>query len=173
MVTHDRATAGRTGRVRQSGWLEGHIYGHSPIAAYIEAATWIESLCGEAQDGKQMKEFMTIAKALADESRSRILMFLHGGELCVCQLIELLELAPSTVSKHMSILYQAGLVETRKEGRWVYYRLAGEGASPCALSAIAWLCKCAEKDQKIIEDNRKVEAVRAADLMDLCSHYHR
>ena len=120
-----------------------------------------------------MKEFMSIVKAVADESRSRILMFLHGGELCVCQLIDLLELAPSTVSKHMSILYQAGLVETRKEGRWVYYRLAGEGASPCALSAIAWLRKCVEKDPRIIKDNGKVKAVRAADPKDLCCHYRR
>ena len=119
-----------------------------------------------------MKEYMTIAKALADESRSRILMFLHGGELCVCQLIELLELAPSTVSKHMSILYQAGLVETRKEGRWVYYRLVGEGASPCALPAIAWLQRCVERDPQIIKDNKKVRAVRGMDRKDLCGHYH-
>jgi DNA-binding transcriptional ArsR family regulator len=45
------------------------------------------------------------------------------GELCVCQIIELLGLVPSTVSKHMSILKQAGLVENRKEARWMYYRL--------------------------------------------------
>jgi len=53
-------------------------------------------------------------------------MMLSGGELCACQIIEMLGLAPSTVSKHMSILRQAGLVETRKEGRWIYYRLAEE-----------------------------------------------
>jgi len=120
-----------------------------------------------------MKEFMSIVKAMADESRSRILRFLHAGELCVCQLIDLLELAPSTVSKHMSVLYQAGLVETRKEGRWVHYRLAGEGASPCALSAIAWLRKCAEKAPRIVEDGKKAKAVRAADPKDLCCHYRR
>lgn len=120
-----------------------------------------------------MKDFLTVAKALADENRARILMFLHGGELCVCQLIELLELAPSSVSKHMSILYHAGLVETRKENRWVYYRLAGEGASPYARSAIAWLCQCAEQDPRIVEDGKKAKAVRAADPKDLRGHYHR
>lgn len=120
-----------------------------------------------------MKEFTSIVKALADENRSRILMFLRGGELCVCQLIELLELAPSTVSKHISILYQAGLVETRKEGRWVYYRLAGEGASPHARSAIAWLCSCAENDPRIIRDKEKAQTVRAANPKDLCCHYRR
>ena len=69
-----------------------------------------------------MLDFMAIAKSLADENRVRLLLALQKQELCVCQLIELIGLAPSTVSKHMSILKQAHLVETRKEGRWVYYR---------------------------------------------------
>lgn len=70
-----------------------------------------------------VKEFIAGAKALSDESRVRALLALKNGELCVCQIIELLGLAPSTVSKHMSILKQAGLVESRKEDRWIYYRL--------------------------------------------------
>jgi ArsR family transcriptional regulator len=49
-------------------------------------------------------------------------MMLCDGELCVCQLIKMLGLAPSTVSKHMSILRQARLVQARKEGKWMYYR---------------------------------------------------
>jgi len=77
-----------------------------------------------------MREFMAIAKALADESRTRVLMFLRGGELCVCQIVEMLGLAPSTVSKHMAILHQARLVESRKDGRWTYYRLPKEDAPP-------------------------------------------
>ena len=71
-----------------------------------------------------MREFIDINKALSDESRVRALLALRDQELCVCQLIELLGLAPSTVSKHMTILKQAGLVEGRKDGRWIYYRLA-------------------------------------------------
>ena len=68
-----------------------------------------------------MRDFMAIVKALADENRVRALMALRERELCVCEIIELLGLAPSTVSKHLSILYQAGLLESRKDGRWVYY----------------------------------------------------
>ena len=120
-----------------------------------------------------MREFMTIAKALADESRSRILMLLRSGELCVCQLIELIGLAPSTVSKHMAVLHQAGLIESRKEGRWVYYRLSGKDASPCARSAIEWLQSCVQRDPLIAEDARKASAVRKADPKDLCVHYKR
>ena len=86
-----------------------------------------------------MKEFIAITKALADESRVRLLLALEERELCVCQLIELLGLAPSTVSKHMSILKQAGLVDMRKEGRWAYYRVAG-GDSPVSVTAALQLC---------------------------------
>ena len=58
-----------------------------------------------------MRDFLAIAKALSDASRVRILMFLKDGELCVCQVVEMLNLAPSTVSEHMAILHRAGLVE--------------------------------------------------------------
>ena len=75
-----------------------------------------------------MREFMNITKALADENRVRTLLALRKGELCVCQITELFGLAPSTVSKHLSILFQAGLVESRKEGRWIYYQLPGRNA---------------------------------------------
>ena len=61
-----------------------------------------------------MRELMSIVKALGDENRVRAVMALRNRELCLCQIIELLGLAPSTVSKHMSILKQARLVDTRK-----------------------------------------------------------
>ena len=81
-----------------------------------------------------MRDFMYITKALADESRVRMLMALRGGELCVCQITELFGFAPSTVSKHLSILFQAGLVESRKKDRWIYYQLPGKNA-PAAVRA--------------------------------------
>ena len=64
-----------------------------------------------------MRDFIAVARALADEGRVRILLALRGRELCVCEITELLRLAPSTVSKHMSILKQADLVAGRKDGR--------------------------------------------------------
>ena len=83
-----------------------------------------------------MREIMTIVKALADENRVRALMALRAGELCVCQIIELLQLAPSTVSKHMTVLKQARLVESRKQGRWTYYQARRQRGEPwCAGSA--------------------------------------
>ena len=70
-----------------------------------------------------MRELLAAMKALADENRLRVVRALKGRELCLCQIVELLGLATSTVSRHMSILHQARLVESRKEGRWTYFRL--------------------------------------------------
>jgi len=75
-----------------------------------------------------MREFMAITKALSDPGRVRILLALRRGELCVCQITELFGLAPSTMSKHLSVLHQGGLIASRKAERWVYYRLPDETA---------------------------------------------
>ena len=118
-----------------------------------------------------MREFMTICKALADENRVRALLFLRGGELCVCQVIEMLGLAPSTVSKHMAVLYQAGLVASRKEGRWVHYRLLGKEAPPRIRATIRWLEECLAADPRAAEDAKRLKTVRRLDLSDLCIKY--
>jgi len=114
---------------------------------------------------------MQIAKALADENRVRILMSLDNSELCVCQIIHLLRLAPSTVSKHISILYQAGLVDSRKEGRWVYYRLPDKKASPLASAAIDWMRRCLDKAHGIADDRKRLKTIRAMNPRDLCKAY--
>ncbi len=101
-----------------------------------------------------MRSFLSLTKALSDESRVRALLALREGERCVCELIELLDLAPSTVSKHMSILSQAGLVECRKEGRWHYFRLVGEEASPQVRETLEWV-RVVLKDSKVVEQDRK------------------
>ena len=118
-----------------------------------------------------MKEFMSVAKSLADENRVRALLFLRGGELCVCQIVEMLHLAPSTVSKHMTVLHQAGLVESRKEGRWMYYRLAGRGAPSCVRDAIRWVGKCLEKDPQVLADAKRLGKVCKMSKEDLCLCY--
>lgn len=71
-----------------------------------------------------MDLFILQAKAISDITRLRMLKLLEGGELCVCEIMEVLNLVQSTASKHLNILKMAGLVESRKEGTWSYYRLA-------------------------------------------------
>src|ERR1017187_7221762 len=85
-----------------------------------------------------MRDCLNITKALSDENRLRMLMALRDGELCVCQLTELMGLAMSTVSKHLSILYQAGLVAARKDARWMYYSLPRKGVSAVAGEDAGW-----------------------------------
>ena len=85
-----------------------------------------------------MREFMAVTKALADPNRVRILLALRRGELCVCQITELFGLAPSTVSKHLSILHHAGMIQSRKSERWVYYRLPDRTAPVAVREALDW-----------------------------------
>jgi ArsR family transcriptional regulator len=115
-----------------------------------------------------VRELVTITKALADENRIRLLAALQHGELCVCQLIALLELAPSTVSKHMSILWHARLVESRKHGRWVFFQLAGENAMPQARAALAWTLNSLKDDPGIERDRKRLEEILAMDPEAVC-----
>ena len=117
-----------------------------------------------------MKSYLAITKALADSNRSRVLLFLGRGELCVCQIIEMLGLAPSTVSKHLTILHQAGLVESRKEGRWIYYRLP-DTPDACLADALRWVRACLEDEPRIVADGKRLEAVMKVNRDDLCARY--
>ena len=115
-----------------------------------------------------MRDLLNITKALADENRLRMLMALKGGEVCVCQLTELMGLAMSTVSKHLSILYQAGLVNARKEGRWMYYSLPGKGAPTATREAVAWVRRSLDGQERIGEDGKRLKKVLAMDVGELC-----
>jgi ArsR family transcriptional regulator, arsenate/arsenite/antimonite-responsive transcriptional repressor len=115
-----------------------------------------------------MREVVMIAKALSDENRVRILAILEGRELCVCQVIELLGLAPSTVSKHLSILKQARLVDGRKHGRWMYYRLADEDVPAVAKDAISWALSGLGRDQQRARDAERLLQILTIDPEVLC-----
>jgi ArsR family transcriptional regulator len=120
-----------------------------------------------------MREFMAITKALADEHRVRMLLALRDGELCVCRITELFGLAPSTISKHLSILHQAGLADSRKAGRWIYYSLPGKGASAPALQAIRWATAALAGDPRTAEDAARLKKVLAMDPVELCKRHSR
>ena len=120
-----------------------------------------------------MRDFMAVIKALADENRVRILMALTGRELCVCQIVELLGLATSTVSKHMSVLKQARLVDSRKHGRCVYYRPADREVLPEAAEATALVVKSVANDGQIQEDAERLEQILQIDTEELCRRHSR
>jgi DNA-binding transcriptional ArsR family regulator len=115
-----------------------------------------------------MREFMNLTKALADANRVRALLALQQGELCVCQLTELFGLAPSTMSKHLSVLYQAGLVTQRKDGRWIYYALPDADAPVAVREAIDWATQSLERNPCITEDRQRLKQVLRQNPAELC-----
>jgi ArsR family transcriptional regulator len=75
-----------------------------------------------------MKTTARIFKALSDETRLRILCLLLEGELCVCDLMAVLQLPQSTVSRHLAYLKNSGWVDDRRCGVWMYYSIADKGS---------------------------------------------
>lgn len=107
-------------------------------------------------------------KAAGDATRLRILRMLEGGPLCVCQVVEVLGLSQSTVSKHLVLLKDAGLIQGEKRGKWVFYRrLAGErGTFPGALGGL--LSDFLHRERRAAEDLRKTRHPRVKKLAACC-----
>ena len=118
-----------------------------------------------------MRDILSITKALSDESRLRALIAVKDGDLCLCQIIQVLGLSPATVSKHMDILERAGLVQRRREGKWRYYRLADGAKDRPATRALAWLLAELRGDPRVKEDARRIRTVRRQDLGELSACY--
>jgi ArsR family transcriptional regulator len=115
-----------------------------------------------------MRELLAVTKALADENRVRSIGLLRKRELCLCQIVEVLGLAPSTVSKHMSILHQARLVESRKEGRWAYFRLAEDDAPAEARQALDIVLASLARDKQGQADQQRLKSVLKLEPEELC-----
>jgi DNA-binding transcriptional ArsR family regulator len=116
-------------------------------------------------------DLVEAAKGLAHPARLRLLGMLSRGELCVCQMIAVLGLAPSTVSQHLSVLAHGGLVAERKEGKLVFYRLREDGAAAALLPPILGLLTedpTARSDRAVVARLRRVEvSVLCAAGLDL------
>lgn len=96
-----------------------------------------------------MRELVQVMKALSDPGRLKVLKMLEAREMCACEIISLLGLAQPTVSRHLKVLADAGLVTGRKVGSWVHYRLAPAPASPYARAMLAALPGWLEGDPEI------------------------
>lgn len=115
-----------------------------------------------------IETFETVAKAVADPSRIRILKLLEAGELCVCQLTAVLDLATPTVSKHLAALKAAGLLQQRRDGKWVHYRLAERRLNDHAHLFLALLRDSLADDPTIAGDRRTLARVNAVPIGVLC-----
>lgn len=108
-----------------------------------------------------MKKVAQIASALGDNSRLRIIWMLEEGPRCVCQLTEVLELAPSTVSRHLLVLRQAGLIDSFKQGRWIFYYLAC--ADSAAANALKWVLGELAASNLASQDRQRLTQVQVPD----------
>ncbi|MFH1852882.1 MAG: metalloregulator ArsR/SmtB family transcription factor [Candidatus Neomarinimicrobiota bacterium] len=106
-----------------------------------------------------MRTEVKLFKALSDTNRIRILKMLEVRPLCVCEITEILGLAPSTVSKHLSLLRDANLIADSKDGKWVNYHLLPETADSPAGQLLKLVSEWLPDDETIRGDRYKATAV--------------
>jgi ArsR family transcriptional regulator len=111
-----------------------------------------------------MKSFLKVMKALSDPNRVKIIKLLQQKMMCVCELQGALKIAQPTVSKHLKILEEAGMVDYAKDGLWVNYFLADGSASPYASSVLGNLKHWLEEDPEIAELLKKVPLLNREEL---------
>lgn len=113
-----------------------------------------------------MPTLTTIAHALSDPNRIRLLVACLDQERCVCQLVELIDLSNASISKHLATLKNAGLLESRREGRWVHYQTP---STPDAIitDAFAFIRTHALSDHQIQADQIKLREIDAIDPTEL------
>jgi ArsR family transcriptional regulator len=106
--------------------------------------------------GRDLLAVDRIFKALADPTRVRILGLLAAGEICVCHIHDSLRLPQSLVSRHLAYLRRAGLVEARKEGFWVHYRIA-EPRDELTRTLLAGVYHCIGHLPTVSKDAKRLE----------------
>ena len=115
-----------------------------------------------------LRDYESVMKAAADPTRVRILKILEGGEMCVCQVIAILSLGQSTVSKHLFLLRAAGLIKDRRDRKWVHYSLKRGGDSPYAARMLRNLRGWLNDDPVIAKDRERAATARAIGPIAIC-----
>ncbi len=115
-----------------------------------------------------MRDLERVLKAAGDPTRTRILKLLERGGLCVCQVQAVLGFAPSTVSKHLGVLETAGLVDNRRDGKWITYTLAGDDRNPFVGPVLAMLRGALDRDPTVVADRRRRREVKRIPLAEVC-----
>jgi ArsR family transcriptional regulator, arsenate/arsenite/antimonite-responsive transcriptional repressor len=113
-----------------------------------------------------MDKLAALFKALADRNRLRIVgALLQYEELCACQIIELMQVTGATVSRHMGVLLASGLIGSRKDGRWVHYRLCRDRAEFTPF--VQWLETRLANDTQLRGDMNTLAEILACDPEDI------
>jgi ArsR family transcriptional regulator len=112
----------------------------------------------------QVKAFLKVMRALSDPNRVKIIKMLQHKVMCVCEMQAALQIAQPSVSKHLKILEDAGLVFFHKDGMWVNYQLADGSASPYAANLLGNMRHWLEDDSELAEIVEKLSSIRREDL---------
>jgi len=115
----------------------------------------------------RLDQLVQIHAALGDPGRFRLVAACLDAERCVCQLVALLDLSNAAVSRHLSILRAAGLLDARKDGRWVHYRLPDDPSSAVA-DTLAVIRAHAADDPTIAADRALMDRIDAIEPAELC-----
>ena len=111
-----------------------------------------------------MKDFLKVMKAVSDSNRVKIVKMLQHKSMCVCELREALRLAQPTVSKHLKILGDAGIVASSKDGTWVNYFLTDGGRNPYVASMLGNLRHWLDDDPEILRLVQRLPFIRREDI---------
>ncbi len=111
-----------------------------------------------------MKAFIKVMKALSDPNRVKILKLLQEKEMCVCEIQGALDISQPNASKHLKLLEDSGLVESRKDGLWVNYSLTNGMSSPYAASLLGNLRHWLNDDPQVSELIKKVPFLNREEL---------
>ena len=104
--------------------------------------------------GFSMKKIANIFKALSDDTRLRVIKLLEERELCVCELMQVLKMSQPRISRHMGVLKNAGLVDDRREGKWVHYSLKKE-ARRKEVKVLIGVMSVMANDEAVIKTDKK------------------
>ncbi len=111
-----------------------------------------------------MKDFIKVMKALSDPNRVKILKILQCKTMCVCELQSALGIAQPTVSNHLKVLEDVGLVGYRKDGLWVNYYLADGGSSPYAATLLGNLKHWLQSEPEIVRIRESLPGIRRNEI---------
>lgn len=105
-----------------------------------------------------------VFKALGDSNRLRIVCMLTVRELCVCEINAVLNISMSTISSHLKVLRNAGIVTSRKDGRWIIYRL--DKSDAFINSVVSVTADGMKKSETMIQDAEKLKTINAKNCGD-------
>jgi DNA-binding transcriptional ArsR family regulator len=116
-----------------------------------------------------LRQYEAVMKAVSDPTRVRILKILEGGEICVCQIIAVIQLSQSTISKHLFLLKVAGLIKDRKDKKWVFYSLDGKDGDGYAGRVLRNLRGWLNDDPVIARDRERTVSARELGPVTICA----